>query len=330
MPDRSTTTFPTRFGFLLLDDFTLISLSSAIEPLRMANRICQVDHYHWRLLSESGQPVTASDGLTVNVDAAIDDPEALEDLDAVIVCGGIEVERHTSRAVTQWLRNAAQRDVALGAVCTGSYALADAGLLNGYRCSIHWENMTALASQFPQVAVSRSVFSIDRDRYTSSGGTSPIDMMLHFITAKCGGLVSAGVAEQFICDRIRGSADPQRVPLKNVVGHLSDKLVTAVELMEANIQDPMSQEELAAWVGLSSRQLQRLFHRYLVCTPSRYYLNLRLQRGRELLQQTRMSLVEIAELTGFVSPSHFSKSYKELYGISPSAERQPLVRTGDT
>ena len=322
MDTNTNSGLPTRFGFLLLNDFTLISLSSAVEPLRMANRVCRQDHYAWKTISETGEAVSASDGLSINIDCGIESEDALNALDVVIVCGGRRIEKNTSKPVLKWLKTVNQQGIGLGATCTGSYVLAEAGLLDGYRCSIHWENMAALTDLFPNVAVSRSVFTIDRNRYTSSGGTTPVDMMLHFITAQCGADVSAGVAEQFIYERIRRSDDQQRVPLKHLIGHQSGKLVVAVELMEANIKEPISQKDLASYVGLSRRQLQRLFQRYLMCTPSRYYLQLRLQRARELLRQTSMSLVEISASTGFVSSSHFSKSYKEFYGHSPSAERQ--------
>lgn len=312
---------PSCFAFLLLNNFTLISMSSAVEPLRMANRICRQQHYEWKTISETGQAVSASDGLSVNVDCGIGDQGALKGVDAVIVCSGIRVERNTPASVLKWLKIVNRQGIAMGATCTGSYVLAQAGLLEGYRCSIHWENMAALTDRFPGVAVSRSVFCVDRDRYTSSGGTAPVDMMLHFISAKCGPSVSASVADQFIYERIRDPDDKQRMPLKHIVGNQSSKLVIAVELMEANIKEPISQEDLAAYVGLSRRQLQRLFQRYLMCTPSRYYLQVRLQRARELLRQTGMSLVEIAALCGFVSTSHFSKSYKEYFGHSPSSER---------
>ncbi len=312
---------PKRFGFLLVHDFTLISLSSAIEPLRMANRICKSDVYSWKIISETGGPVSASDGLCVNVDCSIRDEDVLEDLDAIIVCGGRRIGQSTNSQILKWLRVVNQKKLGLGAVCTGSYVLAKAGLLDGYRCSIHWENMSALADLFPDVRVTSKIFSVDRNRYTSSGGTTPVDMMLHFILEQCGVEVSAGVAEQFIFDRIRRSDDQQRVPLKHAIGFQSTKLVVAVELMEANVKELISQEELASYVGLSRRQLQRLFKRYLLCSPSRYYMQIRLQRARELLRQTGMSLVEVSALTGFVSTSHFSKSYKEYYLYSPSAER---------
>jgi len=147
-------------------------------------------------------------------------------------------------------------------------------------------------------------------------------MMLYMVSAQCGPAVSAGVAEQFIYERIRQSDDEQRIPLRHSEGRQSEKLLVAAELMDANIREPISQEELASYVGLSRRQLQRLFQRYLSCTPSSYYLNIRLQRARQLLRQTSNSIVEISVSTGFISSSHFSKAYREMYGHSPSAERQ--------
>lgn len=313
---------PTRFAFLLIDDFTLISMSSAIEPLRMANRLSKRTVYRWKTISETGGPVSASDGLSINVDMSIDDANVLAGTDLLIVCGGWEIEKNTSERILRFLRTHAKGPVAMGSTCTGSYVLARAGLLDGYRCSVHWENIAAMTDAFPEAHVSRSVYTIDRNRYTCSGGTSPVDMMLHLIKNTCGPEISAGVAEQFIYERIRRSEERQRVPLRHVVGNQSEKLIVAVELMEANIREPISQAEIASYTGVSRRQLQRLFERYLKCTPSRYYAQLRLQRARELLHRSSMSLVEISALTGFVSSSHFSKSYKEHFGISPSAERK--------
>ena len=316
---------PTAFGFLLLDDFTLISMSSAIETLRMANRLSASDVYRWKTISIDGRPVTASDGVSVNAAFGAGEDEATAGLDVLIVCGGRRIASHLDDAHLQWLKRCARRGLALGSTCTGSYALAKAGLLDGYECSIHWEMLSSLTEDFPAIRVSRSIFTIDRDRYTSSGGTAPMDMMLHFVRRQCGPEITAGVAEQFVYERIRDPQELQRVPLRHFVGKQSIKLVVAVELMEANVREPISQLELARYVDLSRRQLQRLFQQYLFCTPSRYYLQLRLQRARELLHQTNMSLVEISQETGFASNSHFSKSYKELFGHAPSAERRMLA-----
>lgn len=322
MTDAVSTHSPTRFALLLINDFTLISMASAIEPLRMANRICKREAYRWKTLSETGAAVTSSCGISVNVDAAIDTPDALAGIDLLIVCGGWNIEKNTTAGVIKWLRSLAKSQLGVGSTCTGSHVLAQAGLLDGYRCSVHWENMGPMADRFSKVHVSRSVYTIDRNRYTCSGGTSPVDMMLHLIERECGAGVSAGVAEQFIHERIRRPGENQRVPLKHIVGNQSGKLIVAVELMEANIREPISQMDIAAYTGVSRRQLQRLFHRYLLCTPSRYYAQIRLARAREMLHQTSLSLVEIAALTGFISSSHFSKSYKEHFGHSPSAERK--------
>jgi len=288
----------------------------------MANRICAEDIYHWKTISESGDAVCASDGLSVNVDSGIEDADVLAGVDVLIVCGGWNIEQNSTEGLARWLRSIGQGRVGFGSTCTGSHLLAVAGLLDGYRCSVHWENMGSMTDLFPKSHVSRSVYTIDRDRFTCSGGTSPVDMMLYLIKRQCGPEVSAGVAEQFIYERIRRSSDKQRVPLKHVVGNQSEKLIVAVELMEANVREPISQVDIATYTGVSRRQLQRLFQRYLLCTPSRYYSQIRLARARELLHQTSMSLVEISALTGFISSSHFSKSYKEHFGHSPSAERK--------
>lgn len=322
MSSNAHSQLPTRFGFLLINDFTLISMSSAVETLRMANRLAGEEVYRWKTISEDGVAVRASDGISINVDCAAVQAGSSQELDTVIVCGGRRVASSTTEAVIRWLKQLSQNGIALGSTCTGSYVLAKAGLLDGYRCSIHWENIAAITDMFPRVQVQRSIYTIDRDRYTSSGGTAPIDMMLYFVRRQFGAEITAGVADQFICDRVRQPDDLQRVPLRHQVGGQSTKLVTVVELMEANISEPISQLELAGFVDLSRRQLQRLFQQHLLCTPSRYYLQLRLQRARELLRQTDLSLAEIAENTGFVSNSHFSKSYKELYGYSPSVERR--------
>jgi transcriptional regulator GlxA family with amidase domain len=318
---------PTRFGFLLVNNFTLISLSSAIEPLRMANRICGKEIYSWKTISETGEAVFASDGISINVDQSLDDDDFLQDIDAIFVCGGQRIEKNTNLKSITWLKKVNKMGIGLGAICTGAYVLAVGGLMEGFRCSIHWENFAALTDLFPNVNVNRSVFTLDRNRYTSSGGTAPVDMMLHFIGASCGKDISAGVADQFIYERIRQQDDEQRVPLKHFLGHQSERLVETVELMESNVSEPLSQRELASYIGITTRQLQRLFRRYLLSTPSRYYIQLRLKRARELLRQTNRSLVEISALTGFVSTSHFSKSYRKYYGHSPSMERQAIANS---
>ena len=304
--------------FLLLDQFTLMSLASAVEPLRMANQLSGQELYKWHTASPDGNPVWASDGVPITPDGSI---LSVPSADIVIVCGGIGIQGTVTGELVKWLRSQARYAKRLGGICTGSFVLARAGLLDGYECSVHWEWLAAMQEAFPRVTVSSSLFSLDRDRLTSSGGTAPLDMMLHLIGRDHGHELSAAISDMFVYERIRNEQDHQRVPLKHMLGTQQPKLQEIVALMEANLEEPINLDELAAYVALSRRQLERMFQKYLHCSPSRYYLRLRLIRARQLLKQTPISIVELAVLCGFVSTPHFSKCYREYFGIPPRDER---------
>ena len=304
--------------FLLLDQFTLMSLASAVEPLRMANQLSGQELYKWHTASPDGNPVWASDGVPITPDGSI---LSVPSADIVIVCGGIGIQGTVTGELVKWLRSQARYAKRLGGICTGSFVLARAGLLDGYECSVHWEWLAAMQEAFPRVTVSSSLFSLDRDRLTSSGGTAPLDMMLHLIGRDHGHELSAAISDMFVYERIRNEQDHQRVPLKHMLGTQQPKLQEIVALMEANLEEPINLDELAAYVALSRRQLERMFQKYLHCSPSRYYLKLRLIRARQLLKQTPMSIIEVASVCGFVSTPHFSKCYREYFGIPPRDER---------
>ena len=308
-----------RFAFLTLPNYSLIALSTAVEALRMANRVTQEDVYHWTIASLDGSPQTASSGLSMSPTQAI---EAIGPVDIVFVCGGVDVEHAVTTDLLAVLRRLAQRHVALGSLCTGGYALAKAGLLDKYKAVIHWENMSALKEQFPRVIFSDQLFAIDRDRYTCSGGVAPLDLMLNIIKDQLGSDIAPMISEQFILDRIRNDQDRQHVPLQARVGLFHENLIEAAALMESNIEEPLALDEIAALVGVSRRQIERLFKRYVGEVPTKYYLDMRLRRARTLLLQTAMSIMDIAVACGFQSPPHFSKCYRNLFGHTPSAERQ--------
>ncbi len=312
---------PLRVGFVLLPEFTLIAFTSAVEPLRMANRLSGRRLYEWHVVTAAGGPVHASNGLLFTADLSLADATGL---DLVLVCGGERVEQYTDRGLTTGLRRLAQGGPAMGmgALCTGTFALARAGLLDGYRCTIHWENLASLREQFPAVVVSQELFEIDRDRYTCAGGTAPLDLMLNVIRRDHGADLATAISEEFMCERIRGRHDRQRVPLRLTLGTSQPKLMEAVALMEANLEEPMSLDELSRAVGLSRRQLERLFQKYLSCAPTRYYLDLRLHKARQLLLQTGMSVVDVALACGFVSAPHFSKCYRDFFDKPPRDERR--------
>ena len=309
---------PRSVGFLLLDDFTLISLASAVEPLRMANQLSGKELYRWLTLSKGGNPVSASAGLKITPDAKM---EEAFDLHTVIVCGGVNIQNRVSHEHVRWLQRQARLSRKLGAVCTGSWALGKAGLLDGDRCSVHWEYLAAMREAFPKSEVTTRLFSIDRNHLTSSGGTAPMDMMLHLIRCEHGRDLAAAISDMLMYERMRGDQDHQRVPLRHTLGANQPKLQAAIILMEANLDEPLEINELAFQVGVSRRQLERLFHRYLDCSPSRYYLKLRLVRARQLLKQTSMPILEIGALCGFVSIPHFARSYRGYFGIIPRDER---------
>ena len=308
----------TKYGFLLLQDFTMISFSICVETLRMANRISGHNLYEYELFSLDGGPVAASNKLFLNPLTQLNQEASI---DALFVCAGVSLDRLWEPALSQQLKPLIRRGVVIGGICTGSYLLARIGQLNGYRCTVHWENIREMREEFPNLIISSELFEIDRDRYTCSGGTAPMDMMLTLISRKHGTELATAISEQFIYDRIRGPNDRQRIPLKQRFGSSQPKLVEAVELMESNIEEPMGLDELAHHVGISRRQLERIFRKNLDCVPTRYYLELRLRRARELLLTTSRSIVEIAFACGFVSPPHFSKCYREFFSIPPREER---------
>ena len=319
MPEDGPTTKIRRIGFLLVADFSLIAFSSAFDALRMANRMREQKIYEWQVLTYDGRPISSSSGLTITPDG---DVSSAADLDILFVCAGDNVHLAADKPLLFWLRKLAQKKIVLGAMCTGSYLLARAGLLDGYRCTIHWENMASMREEFPNAIISQELFEIDRERYTCSGGTAPLDMMLNIISRHHGAQLAVAISEEFICERIRGRHDRQRVPLRLHLGTGQPKLMEAVALMEANLEEPMSLDELAQHVRLSRRQLERLFQKHLSCVPTRYYLDLRLAKARQLLLQTSMSIVDVAFASGFVSAPHFSKCYRDFYGIPPRDERR--------
>jgi transcriptional regulator GlxA family with amidase domain len=308
-----------KYAFLTLANYSLIAVANALEPLRMANRLVGKDVYEWSVVSIDGQASESSSGLKLNPAGTLD---KLGPVDILFVCGGINIREAVSPALVTALRRLAERRVSLGALCTGGYALAKAGLLDNFRATIHWENLSALREEFPRVLISDQLFTIDRNRFTCSGGTAPLDLMLNLIEARLGPRISQRVSEQFIVDRVRKDRDRQYVPLRARVGVSHRGLIRVAQIMEENIEKPLSLEKIAKATGLSRRQIERLFKRDLNCVPKRYYLEMRLRRARELLLQTSMPIMDITAACGFQSPPHFSKCYRSQYGYPPSAERK--------
>ncbi len=315
-----------RFVFLLLDRFTMISFAAAIEPLRIANRTLGRAAYSWVLAGETGTEVTCSNGASFRLDIGLDE---VDREDTVFVCGGIDVQSATTKPILNWLRREARRGVGMAGICTGSYTLAKAGLLDGKRATIHWENQDSFLEEFEKVRLTKSVFVIDSNRMSTAGGTASLDLMLKLIAQDHGEDVANVVADQLIYSSIRTDQDTQRLSIPTRIGVRHPKLSQVIQIMESNIEDPISPATLADDVGMSTRQLERLFRRYLNRSPKRYYMELRLQKARNLLMQTDMSVINVALACGFASPSHFSKCYRSHYQTTPYRERGTLGKPGN-
>ena len=309
---------PRRFVFVLIENFTLLSFSSALDALRIANRMSGKTLYEWTFIGENEGVVSCSAGTQFKLDNSLIE---LHRDDTVLLCGGTSIQEATTKKLIGWLRREARRGLTIGGLCTAAYPMAKAGLLDDKKATIHWENQDSFAEEFLEVELTKTVFVCDGNRYTTAGGTSSIDLLLKIIADEHGEELANAVADQMIYSSIRTDQDTQRLSVPTRIGVRHPKLSKVIQMMEINIEEPISPSILAKDVGMSTRQLERLFRRYLDRSPKRYYMELRLQKARNLLMQTDMSVINVALACGFASPSHFSKCYRAHYDTTPYRER---------
>jgi transcriptional regulator GlxA family with amidase domain len=295
-----------------------MSLASAVEPLRSLNRLARREAYRWVLAGLDGAEVQASNGVPFQT---VHHDRALAEADVFLACGGLRIQASDEKRYLAALRQAARRGIAVGSLSTGTYLLARAGLLSGYRCTIHWENRSAFQEDFPDLDCTNKIYEIDRDRLTCSGGTAAMDMMLHLIADRYGADLARGVANQFHHERIRDEQEEQRGGRLLVLTRLPDKVRQAIGLMQRHIDNPLPLPEIGRRVVLSPRQLERLFLRHAGMSPLRFYMQLRVERARELLLYSDRPVIEVAVSSGFTSTSHFATWYKRIYGVRPSDMR---------
>lgn len=303
---------------LLVEGFSMMSVASAIEPLRSLNRLIDREAWRWRMASLDGGVLAASNGIPIPTEAA---ETALPGSHYFLVCGGLRIQSVDERRYLAILRKAVRAGVRVGSLSTGTYLLARAGLLDGYRSTIHWENRPAFQEEFPELICTDKLYEIDRDRLTCSGGTAAMDLMLHLITERHGADLARRVANQFHHDRIRDERDNQSGGRLERMTSLPPAVRSAVRLMQRHVEDTISIAEIAEKVGMSPRQLERLFLRYLQTSPARYYLSLRIDRARELLLYSDRPILEVAIAAGFTSTSHFAHWFRKLHGVRPSQLR---------
>lgn len=308
-------------GFLLIDDFALLSFASVSEPFRAANRLAGETLYGWRHLSLDGSPVRASNGSLLNVEGAV---EREGPFDLILVCAGGNPATFADQPAFAPLRRLAAQGTIIGGVSAGPFVLARAGLLDGYRCTVHWEHRAAFLEAFPRAILERGLFTIDRNRVTCAGGTAGLDLAIHLIRAAHGARLAQQVSDWFIRTEDRGAERAQRASIVERYGLHHKGLNEVLAAMETHSSEPLALAELARMAGRSPRQLERLFRDRLGTSPGAHYVRIRLELARRLLAESDLSITEVAIASGFLAPAHFSRAFRRLYGSAPGAWRRAL------
>lgn len=302
-------------GMLLIPGFSLLAYASTVEPLRAANRLAGRELYRWRHAAPADQPALASNGAMIQPDLKLGADAGR--LDVLFVCASGNPATFNDRKTFTWLRKLARRRIPLGGISGGAFVLAKAGLLAGRRCTIHWEHMAAFEESFPDVTLTRSLFEIDGDRITCSGGVAGLDMMIALIARDHGHDLGAAVSEWLLHTHVREGGRPQRMDLRFRLGVGDERLLAALREMEAHLEDPLPRQRLADVAGTSLRQLERAFRTQLGRGMHEHYVTLRLARARQLLRETSLSMLEIALATGFASASQFARAFRREFGHPP-------------
>jgi AraC family carnitine catabolism transcriptional activator len=311
---------PNEIRILLMPHFNMAATMSFIDPFRVANYLEGTPLFRWRLVSEAGGTIRASNGTEIATDAL--DRGDLQAAELVLVSSSWAPEAHVSPLVLAVLRAAAQRQATLAGLDTGAFVLAHAGLLDGYRATVHYEHIDAFRELFPRIDACEDLWVIDRRRVTCCGGAAALDLALHMISQLRGSALANAAARYVFAPTLRGHGAPQYPQEAEPLGNsVPDSVRAAIRVMEANLETPLPIGQVCAAVNLSHRQLDRLFARYVRKTPALYYRDIRLDRARGLVTQTSLSMSEIAYAAGFSSQVHFSRAYKDRFGLAPSKDR---------
>jgi transcriptional regulator GlxA family with amidase domain len=305
-------------GLFLIDGFALMSYAAVIEPFRAAKNLAGRQLYRWTHISVDGRPVCASNGASVLADRAVGRPLAC---DTLFVFAGGDPAAFSDVKTFAWLRRLARSNVRLAGVSGGPFLLARAGLLDGYRATIHWNHRPAFLDAFPTLAIEPSLYVIDRRRLTCAGGTAGLDLAIELIEQEHGQKLAADVSEWFIRTEPRAADKSQRLSLRERVGVSNDRVLKVLAEMEARLEEPADRKQLAKLAGLSLRQLERLFSAALGQTIGECYLRIRLEEAAELLRNTGMTITAVSVACGFQNGSHFSRAFKARFGRPPSAQR---------
>jgi AraC family carnitine catabolism transcriptional activator len=307
-----------KLALLLLPEFSNFGLAAVTEPLFVANWLAQDTLFEWHTVCDDGNPVRASNGTVVPVDG---DLTLAEGCSSVFVFASFEPARTArNRAVVRWLRRIARSRAEIVGIENGTLALAEAGLLDQHAAAVHWDNLAGFQELFPRLRVSQSLYSFSRNRATCAGAAAILDLMIAWIAQHADVETSAEVARHLLLPR-RGTPDPAQTSAPRAAS--SDLVVTrARDIMQSHVDDPLSCEALARQMGLSLRQLERRFKQLVGRTLHSEYMLVRVEKAHQYLQQTGLSVTEVAALTGFSSVEYFSKVYRRVFGVLPSTDRR--------
>lgn len=309
---------PVRVAFILMDNFSMMSFTGAVDALVTANLMSQKPQYEILTVGISGRQVISDLGIVISADCELGQLE--DNQEVVIVAGGFRVQLQGDPLLRRKLRAGASSGAIMGGLWNGAFFLAEANLLDGFECAFHPDGRAMMAEVFPKVSVSSRTYVFDRGRISCAGANSSLRMMLELMRQTGKQELVCAVEEVLRCDESDDASDI------SVIGVDSDPtlpqtLKSALELMRQNIEEPLTIDELAACVRISKRQLERWFCRFMEATPTRYYLELRLTRARQLIAQSNRPIGEIAVATGFVSISHFHRRFRDFFGIAPGSLR---------
>ena len=308
-------------AIVLTPGFSLMGYAAIVEPLRGVNSVLNDTRYRWTTVSPHGGPVLSGSGVEVQTSPL---PRASDpSIGMLVICGGLGTDQDESLQLRSLLHELRRRHIVIGSVSTGSFILASAGMLDDRRCTVHWDAKDCFRERFPHLNLSNDLFVIDDGIFTCAGGTGTLDVMLHFIRQREGDTVARLVSDMFSHGNIRQANDAQRMSIRNRLGVTQPIVVRSVELMEHSVEEPISIPEIARKVRVSARQLERLFHHHLGCSPNQYYVGARLEVARRLLRQSTMPVIEIGIACGFTSASHFGRIYRRHFGVAPSDDREP-------
>lgn len=317
-PAKANLVYVRRFIFLLLPGLSALDLASGIDSLSAANEVSGKTIFHWQIVGETDEPVESSSGISIAAEGPL--PETSRD-DFIVVCGPLNLAQTPSSKLKGWLRRAARSGAKLCGLGGGTVLLALVGLVNQHRVSVHWQLQPAMSEIFPELDPVCTIYENEASIVSSGGGATALDLFSALINWECGSEIADQVSDQLLSSSVRSRGDSQTRSDFCRYGTRHEKLAMALQYMQRNLENPISPCKIAEQVGLSTRQLERLFRRYVESSPKAYMTSLRLARARLLLEQTQMQVIDVAISCGYNSTSHFSKLFRNHYGMSPSAVR---------